>query len=81
VERGYLKRPVNWKEFAIVSRLDSPMVIPGLSPDQLQYWKKTAYRRFYLRPRYLYRKLRKIRNVSDIRDILRGLKIFSQVAG
>jgi anaerobic magnesium-protoporphyrin IX monomethyl ester cyclase len=78
-EKGYLKDPIDWREFAPVSNLESPMVIPGLSPAELERWKKKAYYRFYLRPRYMVKRLKKIRSFADIIDILRGLKIFKNV--
>jgi radical SAM superfamily enzyme YgiQ (UPF0313 family) len=78
-EKDYLKDPVDWREFAPVSNLQSPMLIPGLSPSQLEKWKKKAYYKFYLRPGYIFKRLKKIRSTADIIDIIRGLKIFKNV--
>lgn len=79
VKNGYLKKEINWMEFAPVSNLESPMIIPGLSPDELQKWKKRAFYRFYLRPQYILKRLTKLRSTSDIIDIIRGMKIFKNV--
>jgi radical SAM superfamily enzyme YgiQ (UPF0313 family) len=78
-EKGYLKEPVDWREFAPVSNLESPMEIPGLTPTELEKWKKRAYYRFYLRPGYILKRIKKIHSTSDIVDIFRGLKIFKNV--
>lgn len=78
-EKGYLKDPVNWREFAPVSNLESPMVIPGLPPSELEKWKRKAYYKFYLRPLYILKQIKKIRSTADIIDIIRGLKIFKKV--
>ena len=79
LKEGYLKEPVDWAEFAPVSNRESPMIIPGFTPDELQAWKRKAYRSYYLRPRYILRRLAGIKSVADARDILRGLKIFRNV--
>ena len=79
LKEGYLKEPVDWAEFAPVSNRESPMIIPNFTPDELQAWKKKAYRSYYLRPRYVLRRLAGIKSVADARDILRGLKIFRNV--
>jgi hypothetical protein len=55
------------------------MVIPDLPPAELEKWKRKAYYKFYLRPRYILKRLKKIRSFADIIDILRGLKIFKNV--
>jgi radical SAM superfamily enzyme YgiQ (UPF0313 family) len=79
IEKGYLKDPIDWREFAPVSNLESPMVIPGLPPPELEKWKRRAYYKFYMRPRYMLKRLKKIRSFADIIDIIRGLKIFKNV--
>ncbi len=79
VENGYLQKDVDWRKFAPVSNLDPPMTLPNLSPLELQQWKSNAYRSFYLRPKYLLRKFKSLRNYSDIKDLLRGIRIFLKV--
>ncbi len=39
----------------------------GLSPDDLRRWRRRAVRSFYLRPRYLWRRLRHLRSVAEAR--------------
>jgi radical SAM superfamily enzyme YgiQ (UPF0313 family) len=79
LEKGYLKKPVNWNEFAPVSNLESPLNIPNFTPDELIEWKKNAYKKFYFRPRYILKRLCDIKTFSDIKDLWRGVKIFKKV--
>jgi radical SAM superfamily enzyme YgiQ (UPF0313 family) len=79
IEKGYLKERINWMEFAPVSNLESPMIIPNFTPEELMKWKKRAYRKYYLRPKYVFMKLVKIRSSADLKDIIRGLRIFKAV--
>ena len=70
---------IDWKQFAPVSNLESPMTLPDLSLQELQRWKKKAFRAFYLRPRYLYRKLKSLRSCGDIVSVYRGFKTFLNI--
>jgi radical SAM superfamily enzyme YgiQ (UPF0313 family) len=79
LKEGYLKKPVDWREFAPVSNLESPMVIPTMTPEELQQWKRKAYYKFYMRPKYIWKRLKKIRSFSDVIDNVRGFKIFKNV--
>lgn len=42
---------------------------------QLNDWVKTAYRRFYMRPGYWWKKIRSIRSLADLRRYYQGFKI------
>ena len=79
--KGYLKKEVDWREFAPVSDLESPMSIPNFTPEELQRWKRKAYKAYYLRPTYIFRKLAGLRTAADIKNLFRGLKIFKNVTG
>jgi len=79
IQNGYLESNINWEEFAPVSKLDSPMIIPGISPEELKKWKTKAYRSFYLRPKYIVKKLAQLKNVSDVKSLYRGVKIFLDI--
>jgi len=79
LKKGYLKKDPDWREFAPVSNMESPMIIPNLTPKELENWKKRAYRAYYLRPKYIFKKLVNIKSAADIKDIARGLKIFRNV--
>ncbi len=43
-----------------------------LSRADLQHWVKQAYKEFYLRPSYLWQRIRRVRSVGDFKVDLRG---------
>ena len=45
-----------------------------LSRSALNYWIREAYKRFYLRPSYLWQRIRKIRSIGDLRVNIQGLR-------
>ena len=80
LEKKYLKQPINWESFAILTDNLLPMTIPNITKKELLELKRYAYRSFYLRPKYILRKLLEIRNLEDVKSLLFGLKIFKQIA-
>lgn len=80
IENGYLKQPIDWKLFAPISNDLPPMEIPGISKKDLVGLKKYAYRSFYLRPKYILKKLSEIKNFNDIVNLIRGVNVFKRVA-
>ncbi|MDP3947388.1 MAG: radical SAM protein [bacterium] len=50
----------------------------GLSRAELQHWMKRAYRTFYLRPSYLWQRIRQINSPGDLRVNLKGLAMLWQ---
>ncbi len=45
----------------------------GFTADDARTMYRRAYRRFYVRPRYIWRSIRRIRSINDIVVILKGL--------
>lgn len=59
--------------------LNQPILnMPSLSTKDLEKIRKKAYRAFYLRPSYMFRRLKKIRNIKDFMINLRQALNFSQ---
>ena len=48
--------------------------LPTVSPEKVKEYYKKAYRKFYMRPRYIFRTLLKIRSIHDISNVLYGFK-------
>jgi radical SAM superfamily enzyme YgiQ (UPF0313 family) len=46
----------------------------NLSTKQLEEGMKNAYKRYYFRPRYVLKRIAKMRNLSDIKKNVKGLK-------
>ena len=59
--------------------LNQPILnLPTLSPEQLQKARVRAYREFYLRPAYIFRRLRKIKSFRDLATNYRQARDFIQ---
>ncbi len=57
--------------------LNQPILnMPGLSVEDLQKARNMAYRQFYLRPSYIFKRLRKIRSFGDLLTNYRQAKDF-----
>ncbi|MFA6593821.1 MAG: radical SAM protein [Candidatus Buchananbacteria bacterium] len=77
--RGYIRKDFDWSDFCSVSNHIPPMDLPGLSSDTLLKLKRRAFIKFYLRPKYIIYRLKKIKSLADLKDILLGLNIFKNV--
>lgn len=65
-----------WREFTLGHKTGER--IPYLYPDAKK-WGKTAFRRFYIRPKYIMRRLMKMRTLNDIKkafDAFKGIYRF-----
>ncbi|MFC1946205.1 B12-binding domain-containing radical SAM protein, partial [Chloroflexota bacterium] len=73
---GERKDSVAWESY-IYSGGDSRMLpiftSDGLSREDLKEWTRRAYREFYLRPTYVFQRLRKLRSWGDVKVNLNGL--------
>lgn len=54
------------------SRLLPVFESPGLSRSDLRYWTGRAYREFYLRPTYLWQRLRRLTSLGELKMNFRG---------
>ncbi|MFH1382040.1 MAG: radical SAM protein [Chloroflexota bacterium] len=49
-----------------------------LSRSDLNYWAKRAYQEFYLRPAYIWQRIRRIKSFGDLRVNIKGLSMLQQ---
>ena len=74
--KGYLIER-EWEEYDLANYT---LQLPNLSEEKIKEYYNKAYRRFYLRPSYLLRRLSKIRSFIDIKENIEAFKgIFSFV--
>lgn len=52
------------------------MHLPTVTPEKIEEFYKIAYRRFYLRPSYIIRKILSIRSFAELRENLRAFHAF-----
>ena len=83
--RLYLKdtahRPVDWENFTYASL--GKKTVPLFESEQLkqadlQKYVRRAYREFYLRPAYVWQRLRQVRSLGDLQLNLRGITMLAQ---
>jgi anaerobic magnesium-protoporphyrin IX monomethyl ester cyclase len=79
-EKGYLRKDFHWKDFVIVTE-DTPLInLPGLKAEEILRSVKRAYWEYYLRPAYIWQKMKKIRSVADIKNLLEGVKMLVRIS-
>ncbi|MDP2909510.1 MAG: radical SAM protein [bacterium] len=80
LEKRYIKSPIDWKTFAPLSNEKPPMDIPNMTKEELLTLKRKAYRSFYLRPRYIWKKLMQVKNIGDAKSLLWGFNLFRRIS-
>ena len=66
---------IPWESFVYSgtnSQLAPVFESSSLSRDDLKYWTRRAYREFYLRPAYLWQRLRQLTNLGELKMNLKG---------
>lgn len=76
---GFLRPDIDWKDYSPLSRSKPAVSLPGLDSDKLIYWHRRALREYYLRPRYLARKLSGLRDKTELLNAINGLKLFFNI--
>ena len=76
LERGYVTLDTKWEDFAPLTKSAPPLVQDNLTQSELIKLRKRAFYQFYLRPRFMLRRLLRIRSLQDVRSLLEGLRIF-----
>ncbi|MDD5085748.1 MAG: radical SAM protein, partial [Candidatus Omnitrophica bacterium] len=79
-QNGYLRKDFEWKDFTLVSNNKPPLNLPGVSADEIEQWKKRAYREFYMRPSYVWKKLSEIQSPRDLKNIYEGAKLLLRIS-
>lgn len=83
-EKGYLRQDYKWIDFILVGDILPLINLPDLKAEEILKWQKKANREYYLRWAYIMMRLKKMRNMKDIRKEIRklvgGLKLFLRVS-
>ena len=66
--RGFIKS-FNWSDYSYSNVV---LELPNLDRAKLRYYYELAHRRFYFRPKIIFRRLRHIRTLDQLRQELRG---------
>ena len=76
---GSVNEQTRWEEFAPLTNASPILVQKNVSKERLIYWQKRAFREFYLRPKYIIRKLRLLTSWDGIKTLLEGLRILVRI--
>lgn len=75
-EIGCLRANASWIDYSPLSNTESVLQLPNLSTSQIRSYHRKALRSYYLRPRYIFSRLKRIRHFYEVINLLAGLKIF-----
>jgi len=85
VASGLIKTGENWNKYIYAGSngVDIPVLLSDvLSKEELAYWRRHAYREFYLRRKYIMKRLFSVRSWRDLKLNIAGLKmLFSMIHG
>ncbi len=76
---GNINQKTKWEAFAPLTNQQPILVQNNLTQEELIYWQKKAFKQFYLRPKYVIKKLRKINSLEQIKSLLEGIRILSRI--
>jgi radical SAM superfamily enzyme YgiQ (UPF0313 family) len=79
VKSGYIRTGVSWNDFSPLSKGKPVMSLPNLSSEDLLRWHRRAIREYYLRPRYILKKIFGLRSKVDFLNIYNGLRLFCRL--
>ena len=79
LQAGYIRKNVNWNNFSPLSKVNPVMSLPGLDSEALMRWHRCAIKEYYLRPRYILKKLFSLRTKGDFLNIYNGLRLFLRI--
>ena len=62
---------MEWHEFDLASVV---MRLPTITAEKIQYYYKFAYKSFYMRPAYLFKRIYKMKSLIDLRNNIKSLR-------
>lgn len=76
---GYIRKDANWSDFSPLSKNRPVMTLPGLSPEDLMKWHRRAIWEYYVRPRYIIKRIFGLRSKVDFLNLSNGLRLFFRI--
>lgn len=77
--KGFVTENTPWEMFAPLTDAAPIPVQKNLNQNDLIYWQKRAFREFYLRPKYIFRKLKQINSWDAFKSIFEGVRILIRI--
>jgi radical SAM superfamily enzyme YgiQ (UPF0313 family) len=80
VKSGMVSLDETWEKFVYAGvgsgGIQAPILTTkAMSAEDLEYWAKKAYREFYFRPSYIFKKILRIRSLKDIMMYYNGYRM------
>lgn len=77
--KGFISDNTPWEMFAPLTDATPIPVQKDLNQNDLIYWQKKAFREFYLRPKYIFHKLKQLNSIDTLKTILEGLRVLLRI--
>ena len=74
-KEGYIPEDSNWRDYTLVGTSPPPLNLPGITAERLREIQSQALREFYLRPKMIFKQLRKFTNIQFIKGAWVGAKL------
>ena len=78
-EMGNITEDTPWSRFAPLTNTSPILVQDKLTADELVYWQKRAFRKFYLNPGYILKKLKTFASIGGAKTLLEGFRVFLRI--
>jgi radical SAM superfamily enzyme YgiQ (UPF0313 family) len=78
-EKGYINKNTKWEEFAPLTNTKPILVQDNLTEKDLVYLQKKAFRKFYLRPKYFFHKIKQMRSKETLEKAWGGVRILFRI--
>lgn len=78
------KKDIKWEDFIYANLKSSSIPVfetEDLSKEDLQYWNAKAYKEFYLRLSYLWRRFTGMQSIGDLKSNINGFAMFLEMLG
>jgi len=76
---GNINQNTKWENFAPLTNSHPILVQNNLSAEELIKWQKYAFRKFYLRPKYIFGKIKNLIIYRDFNLIFEGFRVFRRI--
>ncbi len=77
-EKNNYLRTKAWDEYDLSAPI---MELPTISSEKVLHYYKAAHRRFLLRPGFIWKRLKKLRQAEELRSMVRGLRMLLGMRG
>ena len=76
---SYIRSDAEWKDFSPLSKTKPVLQLPNLSPEDLQKWHRRAIKEYYLRPRYILKRIFSLKGRIDFLNLFDGVSLFMRI--